>query len=194
MDEWNKPSVIVAIVSALTAVLALAVSIISYRLSKKSLSISKRQYQRSTPNVSLYLNEGFTTTSETKEYRYYVFSITATNRSTENNSLVRTEMIVLCSNEEGYISKIIMPHSPSLVDELCMPNLTAFPMKIDLMSGSSESGWLVFKIDRKVLKNKKIDGYKLLFLDSSDNKLELEPIIVREIHRPNEVEKENDRN
>lgn len=194
MEEWNTPSVIISIVSALTAVLALLVSIISYRLSKKSLSISEHQYQRSTPNMSLYLNEGFTTTSETKEYRYYVFSITATNRSTENNSIVKSEMAVLCSNEEDFISKIIIPHSPAQIDELNMPNLTPLPINIDLMSGNSKSGWLVFKIDRKVLRNKKIDGYKLLFIDSSDNKLELEPIIVREIHRSNEMEKENDCN
>lgn len=164
----------------------------SYRLSKRSLSISESQHQRSIPDVSLYLNEGFTKTSETKEYRYYVFSVTATNKSTENNSLVKVEMIVLCSNEEGFISKIVIPHDPTLVSEIGMPSLTTLPTKVVLMSSSAESGWLLFKIDRKVLNNKKIDGYKLLFSDSNDNIFELEPIIVREIHKSDEVEKEND--
>jgi hypothetical protein len=189
MEELSKSSVIISLISAAAACIAIAISFVSYRVSKKSLAIYEKQYLKSVPDIDLYLNEGFTETSNDKSTRYYVFSVTITNRSSENNSLALVEMNIYCSNDEGFMSKIVIPHEPGALSLISMPDLTMLPSNVDFNPAEVKSGWVLFKIDRGVLRNKKIDSYKLEFSDSRNNKYELEPIIIKEIHKNREVEK-----
>ena len=82
-------------ISAFAAITACGSAIFaysSYRIARQSLGLSTQVFDRSQPNSSVYLIDAFRCHFEEQKVVLYVFSLSITNRSTIQNTIVSVEM------------------------------------------------------------------------------------------------------
>jgi hypothetical protein len=149
----------------------------SAKISKRSLDLAELQDSRHAPKVNLYLSDAYSFTSE--DHSVIVISITLTNPTDVDNSIIRAELGVSYHRMGGQSIKMKIASLPAtstalttIADTLNAP--------ITVPSHQSIAGLLVFEPPSMILKESVVDEYSLILSDSHDKALTRPDITVRE--------------
>lgn len=169
-------SLIVAAISALF-------SFISYRISRKALAISKKEFDSKQTNFSVYLIDSFCWREKEKDKnkdRYLFFNISIANRSQSKSSykgLLEVEYIKADKEK----CKIRLEHNPEFIQVIPKITLSVFPIDIRIEERSTDSKWLIFKEPIEVVTENKIEKFILNIVDINNNIQLIETYLIKEI-------------
>ena len=168
------------IASAGAAWIALVLSIINARTSRRALWISEQQEARRQPQLALYLQEGYVSLSMKPDARVYAFLISVSNRSDSDNAIAEIVLrltYIKAGSTEFTVKTTAASESLGMLAAGSASHFRA-PIRID--AHQTMSGWCFFAIDNVILGDARIERTVLAFLDTHGNESTVEPLIVRE--------------
>lgn len=170
------------VVSALAAVAAALFAYMSVPIARRALRISERQLLDVDAPFRIYLTEGFRFRSpKTKEStRILGFSILITNTSSEPNSIVRLELHVECLQDDGRISKYVLPHDGKLTKCIKAPAITPIECPKSFEPRQSESRWALFSETPLIPEDLRRDSYSITVVDARGRVTQTSAILVKD--------------
>ena len=181
LPDWNAP-IGAAIVSAFAAVAAVVLAIRSTRISNKALRIAEHQEERHRPSFSLYLADGVVRSqTEAPARRVYAFLITLSSQSDSGNSVAHLDLHLTYSTATGIQMTVKIPHSSSL--RYFFEHLDADPIEVPCSVGARETvaGWCFFEVSEELLRQSRVEAYRIVITDSFGHRTEKEPLAVMEL-------------
>jgi hypothetical protein len=172
-------STLSTIASAAAAWIALALSILNARTSRRALRLSEQQEARRKPSLAVYLQEGLVSTNPQRDARIYALLLSVSNRSDNNNSVAEATLHLTYSRPETgeftvkfAVASDVPP--PFERNQVSLP----VPKRID--AHQAISGWYYFCVDSAILSNARIERTIVMLRDTYGNEIAAEPLILRE--------------
>jgi hypothetical protein len=167
-------SLVIATISALF-------SFISYRISRKALNISKKDFESKQTNFGLYLIDSFCWRGKDKtKDRYLFFNVSIANKSQSKFSYKGFLEIEYIKADKGK-GKIRLEHNPEFIQVIPKMTLSVFPIDIRIEERSTESKWLIFKEPIELITENKIEKFVLNIADINNNVQPIEIYLIKEI-------------
>ena len=166
-----QPKDVFDFVVAACAVVAIVVSIVSLRYSKKSLRISEAQELRRIPQLAADLVQSYSEVA--KGVRTYSFLLTVRNPTDTDNAISALELRLSYSLPSGVEAVIKLPPSP-----LCAPEKDGLSVPCKVVAHDAVSGWCRFLIEPDLLKDGVINGYEVVLTDTHKSVTVVSPIVV----------------
>lgn len=172
----------VAIIAAIAAIISAFIAFISYRVARKTLKLSEKQYNENQSNFDLYYNDGFRfIASRDKDIkRLLLFHLTIRNKSKFRNTL-KADLEIEYLRADDSVNRITIEHMPELQDFLKERNLTVFPKDIELEANTTSTKWLIFDQPSLIDKTHRIEKYSLKLTDLNGNKSIIETVLIKDI-------------
>ncbi|MDU7251949.1 MAG: hypothetical protein E6274_06405 [Clostridium sp.] len=159
-----------AVISLFSAIFAFAQA----RSAKKSYKLQKEIFEAGKVNYKLQeIENSFLVNSKNDDKIYYFFKIVLANLSDRSTSINKVSLEILHDSNVSFIIDCI--DSVTIYSDL--PRLT-FPNNID--PHNSNSGWIVFKIERKIYDTININTHFIVVEDIHGIIVKKEEIYVRE--------------
>jgi hypothetical protein len=171
---------LIAGASAIAAWLALLLSLLNFRTSRRALRLAEKQDDRRAPSLALYLGEGFFI-SQKSGGRVYAFLLSVSNRSDSNNAVasVFLRLTYRASGENDITVNISCEtEAPAFFRER---NLAMVPLPARIDAHQTSSGWFFFQVSEEILRDSTVERLKVIAIDSHDQQAEIEPLITREL-------------
>lgn len=169
----------IASLGLLLSFFAFIISLRSYSVAKKSLSISEQQHNERMLGVHVYYIDSFKWKKENNTY--ISFSMRFSNKGTLSNTISKIELHIEYHDKNNIIGKVkIQPEA--LITPINLRShseILKHPLILD--EKSAKSGWVTFKLPQYLNKQLTIDLYKVV-AESIDNE-----IISFDTHIVNEV-------
>lgn len=167
-------------VSAIVAVLALALAGMGTRMARKSLLLSERQEQRREERLEVFLLEAFSKRKPHQRDRPLACAVLVSNPSESANTLLSADLHVSLLDQNGTLSRIKIRSSPPQVSD-GSPSLAplTFPTRIESRGGVS--GLIEFYLPDAVINGRRIDRYLLVVTDSRNRTESVEISIFRDM-------------
>ena len=169
------------IIASITAVIIVVLTFKSLLISKKTQSISQKQYDDKQSNFSIYI---------INSYRYHVqddlqkkillFHCTINNRS-ENKNTYRAFLEIKYIRHDNTNTKIIIEHNPEIRKLIPQEIFSVFPVDIRMEEKAMESKWLLFIQPFEAVKFYRIDKFTVSIKDASDNVSHFEEYIIKDL-------------
>ena len=173
---------IIALVSCLAAVMSALVAWHSAASAKRSLKLAETDHREKHDSVKVYLIDGACWQSDQSD-EHVAFACSFTNSATAPNTVVRIDLNVYAYDDEGSLSQAILQPmgeaNPSLGD------LKPFLVPINLEPRSTVSGWVTFKVPKRLLTKKRIDKYELTSVTSLGERAIVESYLLRRLRNDN---------
>jgi len=171
------------ILSALAAWVALFLSFSNARAAKSALALAREQDRRRQPKVIPYLADSYFL--RTTNSRIFACSISITNPTDIDNSLVRTELEVSYDTPGGLEATVRIPAAPALVSQLggYCGNVIAVPQPVE--AHKAVAGWLLFELKHSLLSGGRPDAFSVVLEDSHGLETRLDPGLSRQLHDEN---------
>ena len=170
-------STITAVTSAIAAWIALLLSIVNVRTSRKALRLSEQQEERRKPSLSVYLQEGFISPSESA--RVYAFLLSVSNRSDNNNSVAEASLRLTYSKSEVSELTVRFP-ARAETPEPFRSNQGRMPIPTRVDAHQVVSGWYFFSVDNAIIENARVERVIVTLRDTHGNDVTFEPMLLRE--------------
>lgn len=168
-----------AIAAAGAAAMAVLVSIRANRISVEALRLAKLEHEARQPQIQLYLLDSFSYAPADESFRVYAFAVSLRNAAAAPNTIPRIELLLTCEQESGELLTRSFLHTGAL--HTTVPsNLTPLDVPTRLDPKGSDEGWVLFDVDRQLIRELRVHRMVLSFSDVHDRRYELEPIIVTE--------------
>lgn len=169
------------VASAGAAWIALFLSIINIRTSRKALRISEQQETRRRPSLVAYLQDGYLSVGAMPDARVYAFLVSLSNRSDSDNAVAEATLHVTYSKqgESRFTVKIPASHEMAVMLGGAPIAHLQVPTRID--AHQTVSGWCFFAVEHAILDRAKIEGLLVTFMDTHGGESSVEPLIIREI-------------
>ncbi len=177
--SFKDPSVIAAIVSAVAAWIATWFSFRSAGTTRKMYGIAKAQQEGRQPHIVPYLVDGYV--RRITNGRVYAFSLSVSNKSDNDNSLSRLELVISYRKGINPPSNIALLHDADLTMHLPDSTVKAFSIPALLPAHQTAAGSALFELPDTILKGASIERYLITLTDTHDLISSVEPIIIQEI-------------
>jgi hypothetical protein len=180
-----EPAVLIGTASAIAAWLALILSLVNVRRSRRALRLSERQEERRKPSLVVYLQEGFTSANAQPGIRVYALLLSVSNRSDNNNAVAEAILHLTYSKQRDneltvkFLAKTEIP----IPFQRALTRLS-LPTRID--AHQTISGWYFFCVDNAILQGAKVERTIVVLRDSHGNEVTIEPMLLREYSDENE--------
>ena len=113
-------SALISILGAFVSAIAAAVSVASYRLRRRADRRAELKASREDPSRSLYLRDAVTEVVGDDRCRVWRFSLTVTNESDRENSVVQAECRVAYRTSGEAIHNVSIPvYSEQVASQVC---------------------------------------------------------------------------
>lgn len=165
----------------LAAWVAVIIAMCSHRTTKKSLLIAEEHAKGRCPLLVPYLIKSSFMTTDDKSKRIYVFSVSLTNRSDLDNSIVNIQLLVKYHKPSQPEASLVLPHNINLKNLLTNEPNKVLQEPFKIHAHDSIVGELLFECDSTLLDAIIIDSYNIVFIDSNGLTCQLQPIMVTEI-------------
>jgi hypothetical protein len=175
---WET-STLTTVATAIAAWIALVLSIINARTSRRALRLSEQQEARRKPSLAVYLQEGLVSPSPQQDARIYAFLLSVSNRSDNNNSVAEATLHLTYSKPQGreltvkFIAKMEVPRP-------FQRNQTSLPIPTRIDAHQAISGWYFFCVDNAILNGARVERTVVVLRDTHGNEISAEPLILRE--------------
>ncbi|WP_417939457.1 hypothetical protein [Flavobacterium sp. RS13.1] len=151
----------------------------TYIINRRKHKFDRIEFENKKAKFSLYLENFFRTNVKEEKTKNLIFDIKITNFSSTKNSFAGfLELEYLNSSNEKI--KIQLDHQPKLFDKEFHENLTKFPKDIRIDEKEIKSGWLIFNYPEN-LHNTKIENYKIIVKDGSNNSAHVNCNLIKDI-------------
>ena len=172
----------IAIVMVVIAGVALIISFWSGTLAKKTLTLSKKQYDNKLPDFDLYFIQGFRFLAKDKETlkRLLLFQLTVKNKSEFKNTFsARLELEYLRDDDSS--AKILLDHKPAIADLIQEKEFSIFPSDIEIEAKSTTTKWLIFEQPEYISTDHRIERYSMTLIDVSGNHKTSETVLIKDL-------------
>jgi len=166
---------------------ALAISVIAAwnavrgtRIANRAYKLSLDSHRRSQPSLDLYLVEAFIRPIPDPPRRVCVFKIRITNASDASNG-VKAAALRVQFGRTGEPSSNIVVQQDSVVPEGVARELCLLPIPHSLAPRAVVGGEVSFSIPDDLIREQQIECYTLSIIDSYDQKVEQDAILLREV-------------
>lgn len=158
---------VIATCALVVGLISAILSIASFFLSKKSLSISLQQHNERYNGIKLYLIDGYKWTQN--DNVFISFALRLTNDATIANAVACIDLQLEYFNENKIKGTMkISPHSTvSPINLKEYTEILSCPLR--LSEKSAKSGWITFKLPHLFNNKLAVDLYKIL-ATTTDNK------------------------
>ena len=177
----KDPAFWIAIASTVAALIAVFLAHRSNRIAKRALELSEQQAMARNPYLVPYLIDGLFCRSTENNSTQYVFSVSVSNRSDNDNAVSSIKLRVSFSKHNRPSGNLLLQHDETLGDVLNLPGAPPISIPKPIDAHQTIKGWAMFEVDNSLLSHNDIDGYEIRIFDSHNMETRLEPIIVREI-------------
>ena len=172
--EAKQPLDIVAIISAAIASFSAIFAFVQARLAKKSYKLQKEIFEAGKVNFEIQgIEDSFMFNEKGENKIYYFLKIVLANLSDRPTAINKISLELLHDNNLSFIIKIqdnILIH----------PDLPRLTIPNNLSPHNSNSGWIVFKVERKIHDAMNINTHFILVEDIHDVTVKKEEISIRE--------------
>lgn len=168
------------IVTAIVAVVALIVSVISLYFSWQALRLENRREMRRQPVLIPLLLNGYVRVDHVGGARVYAFFISVSNPADTDNTVAELDLRVTYLTRERVQMTVKIGADETLAAEFPQgtPNVFSIPKRIS--AHDTVSGWCYFRGDAAVFNGVRIEGYSIVLTDSHRAASSVEPILVQE--------------
>lgn len=166
---------IISGVSALAAIFSAVRAWSSARSAAKSYALALQQEHARKPNLDVYLVEGEKLAAKGDNRRSYRFHVRITNQAQAANTLV--EMLLEIDYSRGATEGLRIQLPTAQADDMSQPGI-GLPRL--LQPKEAVVGWVAFDIPGDLLAGARADTYRIVFLDATNTRYEIRPIIITE--------------
>ncbi|MDD2540914.1 MAG: hypothetical protein PHH28_07705 [Desulfuromonadaceae bacterium] len=173
-------------IAAASALIAAFSAIYAYRsaaIAKKALFIAEQDFKSKQEKLFLYLVDAYKVpfSSEGKNLYAVAFNISITNRSSVTNSVRDIELEVKFIRSDDSVGTIVFTAKNTVPnsDETALP--VPFNLPLPLEPKSAKAGWVIFLLPLELLKEKKIESYKVKAVDVHMEIATVEAYIIKEV-------------
>jgi hypothetical protein len=177
--SYTDPRLWLAAASLVIAACSAILSWRSFQNARKALAISERQEKRREPEFRVYLVNGYRRLVQDRQV--FAFTVSISNPSDINNSVVRAELRALCVADQTQIV-LRVEHDGTLdlpIEDARQqgPNPFILPARID--AHQTISGCLLFAIPNAIIGERTIDKHDLILEDTHGVPTVADSIMVR---------------
>lgn len=178
LDWFTSSSNLISLGSVIVALASAAYARNSAVSSKRSYELAALQDARRSPKFVLYLSDCYSRFLE--DHTVIATSLTVSNPTDIDNSIVRAELVITYHKQEGQQIKMIIASTATVPDLISgVTNLLNTPAPVP--SHQSTAGVLLFEPPAAILRNSVIDSYSLNILDSHETIATMADLTVREV-------------
>jgi hypothetical protein len=175
---WET-STLATVASATAAWIALVLSIINARTSRRALRLSEQQEARRKPSLAVYLQEGFVSPSPQRDARIYALLLSVSNKSDNNNSVAEATLHLTYSKPELRELTVKFVATMDVLPPF-QRNQASLPIPTRIDAHQAISGWYYFCVDDAILDSARVERTIIVLRDTHGNEIAAEPLILRE--------------
>lgn len=173
------------LLAAGSAVVAVFSAFFSYRssaIARKALFIAEQDFKSKQEKISLYLVDVYKVpySSDGKNLYALVFNVSITNSSSVPNSVKDIELEVKFIRNDNTVGTIIFSPQDISSDSVNVALPATFSLPLALDPKSAKTGWVIFLLPKELLKEKKIESYKVKAVDVHMDISTIEAYIIKE--------------
>jgi hypothetical protein len=186
---WADPATLIAIASAIIALVTAAYTANTARIARKAYDLALIQDARQAPRLVVYLADAYTCAYGSDIMA--AVSITVSNRSDVDNSISRAELLVkyhATRAGRATTARVASSDDPAF---LPLPSRAIIVVPRSVMAHQTTAGWLVFKFPSWMSDGRIIDGYALTIEDSHEGVTEIPQVYLRQILASPQQEEDN---
>lgn len=174
-------TIVISIGSLIAAWVAAMIAFRSSNITKRSLKMVEEQAKGRSPLLVPYLIKSSFFMTEDESRRIYAFSVSLTNRSDLDNSVVDVQLQLNYHRPGQPGASIVLPHDMKLRTFLGKEVSDVLSNPLKTPAHDTIAGLVLFECNTKVLEDVIIDSYDIIFVDSNGLRSKLQPILLTEI-------------
>jgi hypothetical protein len=167
------------IVTALSALAALILSIVSLRVATAAQHLAESQERRKAPRLVIHLRNGYSSTRSDGS-RDFTFQVEVRNPTDSDNAIARAEMHLRYIVGDATPITLKLPSNKRHTQDHDERNKLLPPCRI--AAHDVHVAWVQFSVLPEMLNGRAIDKYWLVITDSHQAEVTLETSILREEH------------
>ncbi|KAA3704664.1 hypothetical protein F3F78_06575 [Bacteroides salyersiae] len=141
--------------------------------------MDKEDFISKKPNFSVYIENCYRISYNSSKHTHAVFCITIKNKSSYRNTVLPKLEIDYIEN--GIIRTIKLSHDKNLFHKKYHSQIEKYDNNIRLEPKDIKYGWVIFQIP-EILKNRRIERYRIIVQDVENNVSKAESLLIKEIH------------
>lgn len=174
MQNGNESFDIVAIISAIIALLSAGFAFWQARIAKKAFKLQKAMYEEGKVNFTIQdIENSFLYDKNGEDKVYYFFKIILSNLSDKPTSISKIQLSLSQNNTDA----LIVACTTNIIIQ---PDLFRLSIPSNIEPHSSNSGWIVFEISKQVYRPLDIDTHYIIATDIHGVTVRREEIYIRE--------------
>jgi hypothetical protein len=179
--DTSSLSLLIAVVSAVTAILAAGFAYWSARTSQRALRLAERQESRRLPALVLYLADGYLRRNADAGHRVYAFLISISNQSDSDDAIARLDLRISYRTSGNFRAAVDVPSSPGPAGGTRSDAYAKLQTPVRVDSHQTVTGWAQFEVASALLEECTVDGYEVLVTGTHGERATIETAIVREL-------------
>lgn len=173
-------------IKANNIIIGTIVSIITLFITMRQIMISNQKHRMDKedsisrkPNFSIYIENCYRISYYSSTHTHAVFCITIKNKSSYRNTVIPKLEIDYIEN--SILRTIKLSHDKNLFHKKYHSQIEKYGNNIQLEPKDIKCGWIIFQIP-EILKNKRIEKYRIIIQDVENNISKEECLLIKEIH------------
>ena len=163
------------IIGTIIGIITLFITIRQIRISNQKHRMDKEDFISKKPNIENCYRISYNSSKHT----HAVFCIIIKNKSSYRNTVLpKLEIDYI---ESGIIRTIKLSHDKNLFHKKYHSQIERYSNNIQLEPKDIKYGWVIFQIP-EILKNRRIERYRIIVQDVENNISKAECLLIKEIH------------
>jgi hypothetical protein len=174
-------SSLASIASALAPWVALLLSALSFRTSRKAFKLAEAQDERRKPLLFLYLRDGYFRRGQDGKSRLYAFLLSVSNRSDSANAIAELELRLTYTTQTNSVVTLRIRAEQERAEPMDQQIEPRLLIPTDLSAHQTVLGWCILRVASSIFENiRKLDRHIIAATDSHGIEATVEPILLKE--------------
>lgn len=167
------------IINITICIITLFITMRQIWISNQKHRMDKEDFISKKPNISIYIENCYRISYNSSKNTHAIFCITIRNKSSYRNTVLPELEIDYIEN--GILRTIKLSHDKNLFHKKYHFQIEKYGNNIQLEPKDIKYGWVIFKIP-EILKNRRIERYRIIVQDVDNNVSKAECLLIKEIH------------
>ncbi len=169
---------IVAVASAVAAIIAAVYAWRSARIAGKALELAQHDHQERHADLKTYLIDGVTWDEDEGE-SMVAFACSISNTASAPFSIATIDLHLHAIAKDNTSTRVVL--APTTVDGPSIWELKPLIAPLNLDARATASGWIGFKLPKRVVDAMKVDKYEVVFQCSTGERSSVEQYLLKRI-------------
>ena len=147
----SQISILATIASAVAPWLALVLSLLSLRSSRRAVRLAEQQDERRRPSLVPYLRDGYVRTGSDESSRVYAFLLSVSNRSDSDNGIAEVELRLTYTTRMSVKMTVKVRSDPELGGAFADGDVPHLPRPARVDAHQTLLGWCFFRVEEAAL-------------------------------------------